>query len=329
MTTRPLARLLLAFFATVLLLGSLSIPALAAKEEKPIQSPPKESWPALPERDGEGFLLSGDEWIYEDEPLGLWLYFSKNLQVEIQRFSDPNKPLIWYESLLTTRGEEHLMAVSSNPNNPGTKFQYSEPIARKNHLVFAVSDDYFGDRRYNHETQGIIIRGGEILSEKTYKNGANSFPNLDTMAFYPDGRLMVYKNNEYTAQEYLQMGATDVFAFGPIMIRDGKINDQLGTKNKNLEPRNAFGMISPGRYVSIVVEGRSSHSKGTGLTWLAERLVSLGVTEALNLDGGQTEALVFMGNKLNTTGKFGKLNNQRSLSGMIAVGVSDKVPPQK
>lgn len=326
MFTRPAFCRILAFFAMVCLLGSAAVAAQAAKEQQPIQSPSREAWPTLPQRDGEGFLLAGDEWVYADEPLGLWLYYGRDLQVEIQRYSDPNKPLVWYESLLTLRGEERLRSVASNPANPGTRFNYSEPIARKNRLVFAVSDDYFGDRRYNRKTQGIILRDGKIISEKTYKSGAGSFPNLDTMALYPDGRITVHTCKEYTAQEYLQMGATDVFAFGPIMIRDGQINGQLETKNKDLEPRHAFGMISPGRFVSILVEGRHSKSKGTGLTWLAERMLALGVREALNLDGGQTVALVFMGEKLNTTGKYGKHSNQRSLSGMIAAGVSDKVP---
>lgn len=63
-----------------------------------------------------------------------------------------------------------------------------------------------------------------------------------------------------------------------------------------------MGMIAPGHYLVLTVNGRSGTSKGAYLTWLAERMLSRGVTEALNLDGGGTTSLIFMGEQVNVGG---------------------------
>ena len=44
-------------------------------------------------------------------------------------------------------------------------------------------------------------------------------------------------------------------------------------------------------------------SKGVYFDWLADKMLEKGAVEALNLDGGGTVALVFMGEILNKTGK--------------------------
>lgn len=263
--------------------------------------------------------------VVANSEAGEWLYESGSLRVTIHRRQDEAAKLVWYEAELFCSPESPLLAVSSNPEKPGSKFLNPERIARKNHLVFAVNDDYFGDRIYNKETPGIVIRGGKILYKKTYKSGSNALPNLDTMALYPDGSLKVYQSRELTAQDYIDQGATDVFSFGPYLIRAGTINPRLEGCYKNKEPRVGFGMIEPYHYLCVVAEGRHSRSKGVGLSWLADKMRELGAVEALNLDGGQTAALVFMGEKINTTGKFGAKANIRNLSGMLGAGASDLV----
>ena len=263
--------------------------------------------------------------IVADDANGLWSFTAKDFQVTIHRREDAQAKLIWYECDLVCSPQSPLMAISSNPKKPGSKFQNPERIAQKNQLVFAVNDDYFGDRIYNGETPGITIRDGKILYKKTYKSGKTTLPNLDVMAIYEDGRLGVYQSKEHTAEEYLEMGAVHAFSFGPYLVRGGEINPNLEGRYKNKEPRVAFGMIEPYHYVCVVVEGRHNKSKGTGLEWLADIMKQLGAVEALNLDGGQTAALVFMGEKINTTGKFGAKANIRNLSGMLGVGISELV----
>ncbi len=74
-------------------------------------------------------------------------------------------------------------------------------------------------------------------------------------------------------------------------------------------------MIEPYHYLLVVVKGRTSDSDGAYLTWVADKMLEKGVTEALNLDGGGTTALVFMGKLLNKSDK-----SPRSVGSMIGFG---------
>lgn len=86
-----------------------------------------------------------------------------------------------------------------------------------------------------------------------------------------------------------------------------------------LEPRCALGMIEPYHYIILTVKGRVKSSKGVYLNWLAEKMLEKGAVEALNLDGGGTVALVFMGNILNKTG-----NTMRGVTSIIGFGVAEE-----
>lgn len=274
-------------------------------------------------------IARADERIVKDAENGLWEYETQDLQIRIRRVEDADHKLIWYEVDVRTSDHEPLKAILTNAQKPGTSFKNPVWIARSNRYVLAVNDDYFGDRVYNKETVGLVIRGGKVISTKTYRKSGTILPNLDSMALYPDGRAEPYACGEVSADELIEKGAKDVLSFGPILIRDGMVNEKLQKAYRSAEPRVGFGIIEPHHYVFVVVEGRHGKSRGANLQWLADRLLELGAVNALNLDGGQTSALIFMGEKLNRTGKFGSASKMRNLSSMLAVGYSSEVPDYK
>ena len=122
------------------------------------------------------------------------------------------------------------------------------------------------------------------------------------------------------------MGAENVLAFGPWLVRGGEIPPALETAYRTKEPRTAIGMIEPYHYVALFVEGRIKQSGGVPVQWLAERMAQLGATEAINLDGGKTSCLLFMGTKISIANPDGLVRDGRSVSGMIGLGESDLVP---
>ena len=267
-----------------------------------------------------------DERIVIEPEKGLWEYETEGLKITVVRKQDDSIPLIWFEAELFCSEENPLVAVIKNPKKKSSTFHAPDVMARANRLVFAINDDYYGDRIYNKETPGIIIRGGKLLYYKTYQSGNKWLPNLDTMALFPDGTLKVYESNEISSREYMEMGVTDVFAFGPVLVRDGEVNARLETMHLETEPRVAFGIVEPYHYVCVITEGRHDNSKGVSCFDLAKMIKGMGATEALNLDGGQTAALVFMGEKINMTGMFNNRSRIRNLSSMLGAGVSDSVP---
>ena len=268
------------------------------------------------------------ETIVEDYDQGYWFYenVSQGVRIEIHRFVDTEKKILWYEADLQCSADSPLKFYNANEESPGKGFAYPERVMRTQQAVFGINDDQFGHRMYNHEKVGIVIRNGKIIGNATRKNGNVAWPTLDTAAFFADGSMRVFQSQEYTGEEYLEMGAQNVLSFGPWLVRDGEINPMFIKHFRIREPRSAIGMITPYHYVVISVEGRVKQSRGVGMQWLGERMQALGATEAFNLDGGKTCAIVFMGKKLQISNPEGIVRNGRSVSGMIGLVVSDQVP---
>ncbi len=258
--------------------------------------------------------------IVENEADGHWLYQSDTLRVEIYRREDAKIPLVWYEADLQCTSEAPLSCVLCSQIRPQKHLKKPDTIAKENGLIYAQTDDFFGDRVGSRRRKtGVIIRGGKLLYDNVYRGGGNPFPTLDALAIFPDGSLETFGSREYTGEQFLGMGALDVVSFGPILIRDGVMDSRLQKGYADHEPRCAIGMITPYHYFGIVVEGRSDESAGCGLKRIAQRMLEVGVTEALNLDGGQTAAMLFMGKQINRTGKFGSKSSPRSVSGVLGI----------
>ena len=271
-----------------------------------------------------GFLDEG-EFVYYGEKEGLWRYASDSLWVEIHRVSQEKPARTWYEAeIRCAEGSETPHMIPNDPEKWLKSTTYPHKIARKNRTVIAISNDYAQLRYRQKARMGIIIRDGQIYSEKTRKKGANQFPTLDTLALLPDGDMQVYDSDEKTAQEYLEMGARDVLAFGPWLIRDGEPNPTAAGPNytythmkSDVNPRTVIGMIEPYHYILMVVGIPQDNGKYLGANgeWLVNKLLELGCTEALNLDGGATSYMLFNGKTI----IHGRKAN-RTLASMIAFG---------
>ena len=286
------------------------------------------AWPALNEA---GFLDSG-EFVYEDPDAGLWRYCSETLKVEIVRKTEKEPiDLIWFDAEIWSRKEVFGM-VTNKPGNYFTDTDWPTVVCSKNGAVFAINADYSCHRwsllkkKKERNKVGIMLRDGEIKCEYTMKAVNTSVPNLDTLAIYPDGNMEVYYCNELTAQEYLDKGVKDVLSFGPWLIRDGEFSPLLpkyeSKYKKYRAPRTAIGMVEPGHYIAIVAEGRLKESKGITMTHIAEKLQERGCMTAINMDGGVTSCMMFMGKQISTVPGINKNGYARKESEFLAIGTS-------
>ena len=286
----------------------------------------KGEFPALNDA---GFLDSG-EFVWEDEENGVWRYASSTLRVEIFRREQKKPARVWYEAeVFCAEGSAGPRMIANDPEHWKTaaNMEYPYKIARKYGTVFAVSNDFAQLRLQQKKSRpGIIIRDGKVWSDKTKKKGAKDFPNLDCLAIWPDGDMKVYYSDEKTAEEYLEDGAVDVLAFGPILIRDGKLNEEALKKyGTSHAQRTAVGMVEKGHYFFMMLEGRIKRSKGDGISFLAEKLLEKGCTLGFNLDGGETACIVFMGHQLCKLKERKKLSSRRT-SDILGVGTSELLP---
>ncbi len=281
------------------------------------------SLPDMPALTEDGFLADADaEYIYENTKDGLWVYKSQTLSVIINRYQDTRQKVVWFETDIRCTPDAPLHSYLAQTRNGSITTATPVKLAKDNQVVLAITDDFFGARVSNNARPGVIVRNGEALYDRTFPAGHTGFPNLDTLAVYQDGSMKALRSDAFTAQQYLDNGATDVYAFGPLLISDGTAMDDLKQKDRDQrrEPRCALGMIEPYHYLILTVKGRTSDSDGVYFQWMANQMLQRSVTEALNLDGGGTIGLIFMGKVLNSSG-----NNMREVSGIIGFGVSEQV----
>ena len=285
---------------------------------------------AFPALNDAGFLDSG-EFVWEDEEGGVWRYASNTLRIEIFRREQKKPARVWYEAeVFCAEGTAGPRMVANDPEHWKTaaNMEYPYKIARKNGTVLAVSSDFAQLRLQQKKSRpGIVIRNGKVWSDRTKKKGVKDFPNLDCLAIWPDGDMKVYYSDEKTAEEYLADGAIDVLAFGPILIRDGKLNEEALEKyGTSHAQRTAVGMVEKGHYFFMMLEGRIKRSKGDGIRFLAEKLMDKGCTLGFNLDGGETACIVFMGHQLCRLKDRKKPLSSRRTSDILGIGTSELLP---
>lgn len=79
----------------------------------------------------------------------------------------------------------------------------------------------------------------------------------------------------------------------PLLIADGKPTDVYPRQGRN--PRTILGVTADRKLVIVVVDGRAKEAAGLTFRQAADLMVSLGCTDALNLDGGGSTTLYLKG----------------------------------
>ena len=290
----------------------------------------------LPELNEKGYLDEG-EFIYSSEEQGLWIFIDETCKIIIERKFDATQPLTWFEAEIWSDIEQgEMLRAIWNDDVKRTKVRKdAAETATKHGVVFATNTDYFTyrvDVNASGRNTGVVIRNGELLYNDPYPEAKAMnpayMPNLDMVAFMEDGSLEVYRSHEITAKELLEKGAYDVYSFGPYLMKDGKLSQQAYDANESKNPRCALGMVEPGHYVYIMVEGRMEKTRSQGITMkeLAKLMRAKGCENAINLDGGQTAVLIFMGQQLNKIGSYdGGKTNSRPTCEVMGIGYSEQV----
>ena len=304
--------------------------------------------PAAPEwadvkLNARGYLDEG-EYILEDEENGHWMYVSPTLRIQIERNylkftkarkSDPEQAFYCFITHVWCDCEagELPHTVYSNPDKPRTGAKFIKEIAREQKAVLAFSTDYYTYRAGRAKSDksshvGIVIRNGEVLYDDPQIK-ERTMPNYETLALYRDGHVESHASRDMGADQYIADGATDVYTFGPCLVRNGAFTEYIATANRVNNPRHAFGMVEPGHYVDVLCEGRVGKKNGmersTGVMMenLAQIMLDEGCTIAVNLDGGQTAVVAFMGKQLNRVVKSDP--SGRPEVEVLAFGTSEKV----
>ena len=319
-------------------LGSFQVtdetPAPTAPPVTPVPAERPEPFLGLPQLTEAGFLkeplsASAPAFIHVDEQAGHWYFISEDLHVHIERrrLKVRYKWVYYFIAHVRFQGEQLFRAYNKNPDKPEKGRDKPEHIAAQHNLVYAQNGDLYTWRIEEKKYPGVIIRDGRIIRNQSYNRATINIPPLDELSLYPDGHVEMRSPGAVTAEEYLEKGALDVLAFGPMLLTNGQIDDRLDINFKHTEPRSALGVVGPGHFVGIMVEGRNKRSAGASLRFVAERLLEEGVTDAYTLDGGQTAAMVFMGRIVMDPGTYNGYTKTRRQPDVVGIGTTTQTVP--
>ena len=252
-----------------------------------------------------GFLDAG-EYIFADDENGRYMYVNQTLRIVITRSieSPDNKSFYCFTTDIwcDTDAGELPTTVFKDPEKKKSVKDFVRNIAMENKAVFATTTDYYIYRIKADYPTGIEVRNGEVIFDDPHKlmYSKGSMPTYETLALYRDGHAESLPNKEKSAGEYVEEGAVQVYSFGPCLVKDGKLTEySLKLTNQSYNPRLAIGVAEDGHYIVVMCEGRVKRSKGVQMADLAQIMLDRGCTLAVNMDGGQSAVVAFMGHQLN------------------------------
>lgn len=250
--------------------------------------------------------VTSDDWNYQGNGITIAI-------TEVTTGSGSDKVTYFVADVVITDATQ-LQSAFADDSFGQNIIDYTSTIAAENNAIFAINGDYYGFR-----SDGILIRNGIIYRDLPARTG---------LAFYRDGTMKIYDETQTTAEQLLEEGVWNTLSFGPALIQDSVLVENLErvTVDTNIgnhsiqgdNPRTGVGIISANHFVFVVVDGRSEgYSRGVSLTEFAQIFKDLGCTDAYNVDGGGSSTMYFMGRVVNNP--LGR-NKERGTSDILFIG---------
>ncbi len=245
---------------SVLLLGCIAGSANAWPSELFAQAGEKTGW---------------DGWVYRSESLYISVTYERFLD------SDVFAADIFLKDLSQLRR-------GYGGGRWGAKSQKISVIAEKEGAVLALTGD-----NSRSLSQGAVFGNGVLL--RSSRNRKRQLCVIDH-----EGVMRILEGKDLTPLDIraLEGSVWQGFLFGPALLdEEGKALTAFSSDVKPANPRAVIGYYEPGHYCLIQVDGRGTRgvdgktNKGLTMSELASLAEHLGLTQAYNLDGGQSAAM--------------------------------------
>lgn len=218
-----------------------------------------------------------------------WSYQSDELRVAIRRYENEEDQIVYYVADVWIRNINSFR-MESGKGGYGKGREDPEDFSARVNAVFGVSGTM---------DSGLVVHNG--VKYQNVENSDIAFRS-GILVIYRDGSVKMINRSKkekfnLDSENKKNGGVLHALQFGPILLRDGEI--QSGLKKRERHPRILFGYCEPGHYVMVAVDGRTKKSVGMTETEAAELMQSIGCESAINLDGGNSAVMLFMGKTIN------------------------------
>ncbi len=232
-----------------------------------------------------------------------WSYQSDELRIAIKQCEDEDLQIVYYVADVWIRNINTLrMGFGHGKFNSGR--EEPEAFAARENAVLAINGTM---------NSGLVLHNGQKKT-KGVEDSKISFRSGITI-IYKDGSVKTInraKSQSFNlnSENKRNGGVWQAFQFGPVLVQNGEA--VTGLKKNERHPRTIFGYVEPGHYILVAVDGRTKKSIGITEADMAELMQSLGCQEAMNLDGGNSASMVFMGQTINA-----RSSDDRKVSDMM------------
>lgn len=212
-----------------------------------------------------------------------WSYQSDELRIAIRRFEDAEDKQVYYVADVWMKDLRSFRAGFANgAYNRGT--ENAESFSTRENAVLAINGSY---------NMGLVVHDGKLYRSLDERHEA-------VMALYQDGSMEALPREAFDLDAAMQKGLVHAWQFGPLLVHDGKPNEAESFGSFGIRhSRIMLGYYEPGHYVAVAVDGRRRDAIGMDANDMIELMTSLGCREAINLDGGLSAIMTFMGKTVN------------------------------
>ncbi len=238
-------------------------------------------------------------------------YQDDNIQISLETFRKYDTTI--YVADITLSSADYLKTALAQ-NTFGTNItEKTSELAEEKNAIFAINGDYYGAN-----SKGYVIKNGVL-----YRNTIRDNSDYGDLVIYQDGTFGIIDETQISADQLLQDGVTNLFAFGPTLIKDSTIavsEHEEVVRAMSSNPRTAIGIVDSLHYIVLVSDGRTSESEGLSLYEVADIMQEYGCSTAYNLDGGGSSTMYFNGQIINNPTTNGRKISERSVSDIVYIG---------
>lgn len=182
--------------------------------------------------------------------------------------------------------------------------QFVYEITKRNNAVIGINAGGFIDPNWNSTggvPSGLVISDGKLIA-----NNRSVRNHQKLVGFNKDNKLILARMGY---EEAKKAGIRDAVHWGPFLIVNGNKSFVKGNGGWGTANRTAIGQRKDGIVLLLVMDGRSSITKGADMVDLTNIMADYGAINAANMDGGTSSSMV-LNNEIITNPRNGAFQNK-------------------